>query len=152
LTFLSEKHDMNNELILKSSVVVHAPVSRAWAVLTNPEFIKEYLFGTQTTSDWIKGSPIEFTGEWEGKAYCDKGIIQDIEPEKLLRYTYWSSFSGTEDVPENYSAITYELEAKDGQTVFSLTQQGFASEEGLRHSEDNWSSILQNIKTIAERS
>jgi len=43
--------------------------------------------------------------------------------------------SGEEDIPENYHNVTYELEAKDGKTVLTLTQDGIETEEERVHSE-----------------
>ena len=101
-----------SNLTLTTSVSIQAPLAKVWHALTDPEQIKKYLFGTETVTDWKAGSPITFSGEWEGKAYQDKGTILEIEKEKILKYSYWSSFSGTEDKPENYANVTYRVEEK----------------------------------------
>jgi uncharacterized protein YndB with AHSA1/START domain len=77
---------MANKLVSKSSITINAPINKVWQALTDPAMIKEYLFGTTTITDWKKGSPISYEGEWEGKKYKDKGAIIDIVPEKLLHY------------------------------------------------------------------
>src|SRR4051812_9473220 len=97
------------ELTMKTSISIQAPPTRVWEALTDPEQIKQYFFGTEAISDWKVGSPLIFKGIWEGKEYVDKGIILELEQNKKLKYNYWSSFSGTEDIPENYAHITYEL-------------------------------------------
>ena len=66
---------MLNDLTLKKQFTFNAPVEAVWDALTNPEKIKRYLFGTQTITDWKEGSPIIFTGTWEGTQYKDKGTI-----------------------------------------------------------------------------
>jgi uncharacterized protein YndB with AHSA1/START domain len=143
---------MNNQLNFTKSVMIQAPVAEVWKALTTPSLIKEYLFGTETITDWKKGSPIIFQGVWENKPYMDKGVILDIVPEKLIRYSYWSSFSGLEDVPENYSNIRYELSpAQAGSTTFTLTQEGFQTPEARDHSASNWSQLLEGIKSVAEK-
>jgi uncharacterized protein YndB with AHSA1/START domain len=142
---------MATDLILNTSVIIHASKSKVWNALIDPEQIKKYLFGTKTVSDWKVGSPITFSGEWEGKAYVDKGTILQIEKEKLLKYSYWSSFAGTEDKPENYFNITYLLEEQNGSTVFRITQDGMKSKEAHDHSEQNWKMVMNTLKDLLEK-
>ncbi len=100
---------MSNNSIATASIEINATAEKVWDGLTNPDMIRKYFFGTEAKSDWKKGSPITFSGEWEGKKYQDKGTILDIEEYKFVKYDYWSSMSGTEDIPENYATITYRL-------------------------------------------
>ena len=102
-------------------------------------------------SDWKIGTPITFSGEWEGKTYVDGGIILEIDPPKLLRYTYWSSMSGTEDKPENYNDIVYELSEDNGVTTLILTQEGVKDQASMDHSEQNWHSVFDGLKKILEK-
>jgi uncharacterized protein YndB with AHSA1/START domain len=136
---------------LTTMIEVNAPKARIWDALINPEQIKKYLFGTNTICDWKVGSPIRFTGEWDGKAYEDKGTILAIEKEKLLSYDYWSSFSGVADVPENYQVVTFKLKGVDGKTQLNLTQQNIRSEEAKSHSEENWKMVLNSLKELVEK-
>ncbi|WP_139487872.1 SRPBCC family protein [Brevibacillus dissolubilis] len=143
---------MRNDLTVSRSITITATPTAVWSVLTEPAKIKEYLFGTDTTTDWKEGSEIVFTGEYEGKEYRDHGTILTNVPEEKIVYSYWSNFSGVEDKPENYSEITYELsQAEDHQTVLSWTQKGYASEEGYQHSDAMIKGLLDKIKEIAER-
>src|SRR5579864_2724209 len=142
---------MTADLILNISVTIHAPKSKVWNALTDPQQIKKYLFGTETITDWKVGSSIIFRGEWEGKAYQDKGTILKIEKEKVLKYNYWSSFSGIEDKPENYANITYALEDHNGNTIFHLTQDGIKTKEARDHSEQNWKMVLNSLKDLLEK-
>ena len=96
------------------------------------------------------GSRIIYKGEWQGKEYEDGGTILQLVPEKIFQSTYWSSMSGTEDKPENYATVTYELAKKDGGTLLSLTQDNCKTEEQKRHSEENWSIVLKGLKKVAE--
>ncbi|MVM32635.1 SRPBCC domain-containing protein [Spirosoma sp. HMF4905] len=143
---------MRNDLIVSESVDINASPSKVWDVLTTPDLIKEYLFGTETVTDWKIGSEIIFQGEYGDQTYRDKGVILENVPNKLLSYSYWSGFSGLEDKPENYSTVTYILRAEDdNQTEFTWTQQGYATEEGYNHSVNGMSAFLKQIKEIAER-
>lgn len=143
---------MNHELKASGTVDINASPERVWKVLTDPSLIKEYLFGTEAITDWKVGSPITFQGEYEGQQYQDKGIVKENHLHKKISYHYWSSFSGTEDVPENYCLVSYDLDSKDGKrTRFTWTQKGYASEEGQEHSQSGMDEFLQHIKQIAER-
>ena len=98
-----------DKLVAETSISIDAPAAAVWKAITTPALIKKYLMGTEVTSDWKVGSPIAYKGEYEGKAYQDKGMIKKIKPEKILQSTYWSSMGGKEDKPENYNLVTYTL-------------------------------------------
>ncbi len=142
---------MNNDLTLTISVSINASKSNVWNALTEPEQIKKYLYGTETVTDWKVGSPITFSGVWEGKAYQDKGTILQIEKEKILKYNYWSSFSGTEDKSENYANIMYFIEEQNGQTIFTIIQDGIKTPEARDHSEQNWKVVMNSLKELLEK-
>ncbi len=141
---------MNNNYVAKATTVVNAPTSRVWDALTQPDLIKQYLFGTRVTTDWKVGSPITYEGVWEGKAYKDKGVILQVEPGKLLVSTFWSALSGLPDIPENYQTVRYELAAEDGGTRLTILQDNNPTQEDANHSAQNWNMVLGELKKIVE--
>lgn len=141
---------MATDKILKKTIGINAPISKVWNTLTNPDLIKEWLFGTNVISDWKVGTSILFTGNWQGTDYADKGTILKFDIDKVFQYNYWSGFSGLPDSPENYSVITFELTAKDNTTTLTLTQSNFATETAYNHSDKNWEATLQLMKKIIE--
>jgi len=143
---------MNSNLAVSKSIEINASPAKVWEGLTNPEIIKEYLFGTETLTDWKVGSEVMFHGEYEDKHYRDRGIVKENDPERVLSYTYWSGFSGLEDKPENYSLITYTLESSDNKkTKFTWSQKGFADEEKHEHAENGMQEFLEKIKEVIEK-
>ena len=142
---------MANKLSVKTSINISAPVSKVWQALTDPAMIKEYLFGTNTVSDWKKGSSITYTGEWDGKQYEDKGKIIDIVPEKLLHTTYFSSLSGKEDKPANYANVIYEVTPQNGNTMVTITQDNIDDEKSAEHMKKNWGMVLDGMKKLLEK-
>jgi uncharacterized protein YndB with AHSA1/START domain len=142
---------MSNALALKTSKIIQAPVSSVWDALTNPAVVKAYFFGTNLITDWKTGGPIRFTGVWDGVPYEDKGTVLAFEPERYLSYNYWSSFSGTDDVPENYATIEYLTEAVEGGTRLTITQDNLKDEAALSHSENNWQLLLEEMRKLLEK-
>jgi len=141
---------MNNKYTAKAITTINAPVSKVWQALVNPQIIKQYLFNTEVISDWKEDSPIIYKGEWEGKAFEDKGKILKIEPEKVLKSTHWSPLSGVPDTPENYHTVTYTLSGKGDSTEVTITQDNNATEEEKKHSEENWKTVLAGMKKLLE--
>ena len=141
---------MNNAFISKASTTINIPMSKVWDALTKPHIIKQYLFGTEVTTDWQVGSPITYKGMWNGKAYEDKGKVVQIEVEKLLVSTFWSSLSGLPDVPENYKTVRYELTPDGNGTRLTITQDNNDSQEDANHSEQNWKMVLDGLKKLLE--
>jgi len=133
-----------------ATIVIHTSAAKVWEALTTPEIVKQFMFGSEVVSDWQKGSSILYKGEWEGKAYEDKGTILEIEPEKLLKMTYYSPLSGKLDVPENYQTITYALSETDGKTNVKVTQDNNADQAGAKQAEANWQVVLDGLKSVLE--
>jgi uncharacterized protein YndB with AHSA1/START domain len=141
----------NNNLIAKASTTINAPVGRVWEALVDPAAISQYMFGTTVQSAWTEGSRITWKGEWEGKAYEDKGTILRLEPERTLEYSHFSPLSGLPDEPENYHTVTIELFADGPQTKVSLQQDNNPTAEARAHSEKNWTAMLTALKEFLER-
>jgi uncharacterized protein YndB with AHSA1/START domain len=141
---------MNNTLIAQATVNINAPAARVWESLTDPELIKQYLFGADVITDWKVGSPILYKGTYQGKAYEDKGRVLKAEPEKLLLITHWSPLSGSADLPENYHQVRYELRAENDSTQVTITQDNNASKEEQEQNANFWKTVLEGMKKLLE--
>jgi len=139
---------INRDLKIEISERFVEPVADVSNALTDKESVKKYFFSTELNTDWKVGSPITFSGNWEGQTYEDKGKILEIEKDKLLRYSYLSSFSGLPDLPENYSTVTYQLKAENEGSVLTVTQQGFHDEKSFNDSKEGWKMVLSNLKKL----
>lgn len=142
---------MRGSHVARASIEVNAGADKVWKALTDPKMIKEYLFGTEARSDWKVGSPITYKGVWQGKAYEDKGTILEVEPNRILKSTYWSGMSGLEDKPENYSTVTYELFESNGHTTLGVSQDNNPTRESAEHSRQNWLIVLKGLKDLLEK-
>lgn len=130
---------------------IEAAPALVWQALTDPERIKEWMFGSLVESDWQPGSPITWSGEFQGKSYQDKGEILAVEPERLLRMTHFSPLTGAEDVPANYHTVEYRLEPHGDGTHLSLEQDNAGSEDEAAHSAETWSAMLSGLKQYVEK-
>lgn len=142
---------MIGKYVATSTVAIEAPARRVWSVLTDPDAIKEFMFGSDVVTDWSIGGPIVWRGRWEGKAYEDRGRVLEFEPGRRLVVTHFSPLGGQEDAPENYHTLTWTLEDQPGVTVLTLSQDNNASAEAAEHSKGMWDSLVAGVKAIAER-
>jgi hypothetical protein len=59
--------------------------------------------------------------------------------------------SGTEDKPENYAVVTYELNKENDGVRLTITQDNCKTEESRQHSEKNWAMVLNTLKDLLEK-
>lgn len=145
-------------LQVKNVITIHAPAKKVWEALTLPEYTKKYMFGCETVSDWKPGSPLLWRMIHEGKELIAvKGTIAEIKPGNFLAYTVFDPNSTLEDIPTNYLKVTYQLEEKNGDTIFTVTQGDFnrVAEGKRRYKEasnngEGWNPILNEIKKLVE--
>ena len=141
---------MRLNLVASISVVVDAPKSDVWDALTDAARIKQYMFGTDVTTDWNVDSPIYWKGVYNGKRYEDKGRILAFDPGERLQFTHFSPMSGKPDEPENYHTVTIDLKEENGRTEVQLTQDNNDNESDREHAEANWEQVLDGLKRVVE--
>jgi len=95
---------MERQHVSVASTAIEASGADVWDALVNPATAKAYFFGAEVHSDWKEGSPITFTGEFNGNSYHEKGTILQCQPQRLLQYSHWSDLEQLPDLPENYSS------------------------------------------------
>ena len=127
-----------------------AAPDRVWAALTKPEQIAGYMHGSQVETTWEVGSPITWDGEYEGRAYQDKGEVLTYDEPRLLSVTHYSPMMGQPDEPENYHTVVYTLSETDTGTHLALTQDGCDDEEQAQQFSQNWQEMLDGLKTQVE--
>ncbi|MUL75109.1 SRPBCC domain-containing protein [Mycolicibacterium sp. CBMA 226] len=139
-----------SDFLAKANVTIAAPAARVWNALTDPDTVAQYFFGARVETDWQPGSAIVWRGEFNGKAFEDKGEIIEVDERRLLQMTHFSSLSGQPDKPENYHTLSYDLDEDGGQTRVSLTQDNNATADEAERSSANWSTMLSGLKRIVE--
>ena len=138
-------------LVAKASTEIAAPAERIWKALTDPAAIKQYYFGTNLETTWRVGAPITWKGEWEGRAYEDKGVIKTFDAPRTMAYSHFSPLAGKSDKPENYHNLVVSLVPSGKNTRVTLEQDNNATEEERAHSQKNWAMTLGALKKFVER-
>lgn len=137
------------------STVVQASAAAVWQALTTASKLKQFFFGSDVITDWHEGSPIRFRGEWKGKPYEDKGVLETVQPERRLAFTHWSPLSGMADAQENYHVVSFDLAPHGGETGVTLTQTNRNDAEPLTDKTraelvKNWTMVLDGLRKTAE--
>lgn len=141
---------MRDGKIAVATTVIDATRQRVWHALTTPEEIAEYMFGAEVESAWLPGSAITWRGEFEGKPFEDKGVIREVIPNELLRFTHYSPLSGLPDSAEHYHNVTIALSGDGDGTVVTLTQDNNATDQARQESQRNWERMLGGLKALIE--
>jgi uncharacterized protein YndB with AHSA1/START domain len=149
---------MSQPLVVTNTITIHAPASKVWDALTNPEQTKKYMFGCEALSDWKPGSPLIWKGTFNGvEMIAVKGNVVSIAPPKSLVYTVIDPNNPKiPDLPENYLTITCDLTEQNGQTTLEVSQGDYSTvAEGpsrYQHTVDGggWDPILVQIKALCE--
>ena len=137
-------------ILAKAQTEIEAPASRVWEALTDPDQIKEYMFGSQVETSWEVGSPITWNGEYEGRPYQDKGKVLTYDEPRELSVTHFSPLAGQDDKPENYHTLVYSLQENGGTTSLALTQDNCADEQEAEQFSTNWQQMLNGLKAHVE--
>jgi uncharacterized protein YndB with AHSA1/START domain len=143
-----------SELIIRKSIEVAAPIETLWKVLTDAEYIPQYMFGCNAETDWKAGSPLLWRGVADGQVYV-KGEVVSIDAPRRLVYTVIAPSPTIPDIPENYLTMIYELQAKGGRaSSLEMIQGDYAKvAEGQKRYDETVNGddfILTAIKKLAE--
>lgn len=129
---------------------IHAGPERVWAALTEPDQIAVYMGGSKVETTWAVGSPITWSGEYDGRAYQDRGTVLAYDEPHVLSVTHYSPLMGQEDRPENHHTLVYRLTGDGDVTHVALTQDNCADEAQAEQFSRNWQAMLQGIKAHVE--
>ena len=68
------------------STTIRAFRNEVWDCLVDLDNISKFFFAAHVATDWVVGHPITWSGEWQGKAYEDKGEITRFEPDRAFGF------------------------------------------------------------------
>lgn len=138
------------EHVARAETEISASPDQVWDALTDPEAIAAFMFGSRVETDWQVGSPISWTGEYDGKSFTDKGEILQADAPERLRMTHYSAMSGLPDEPESYHTLDYRLAPTDAGSRLTLDQDGNDSEEQADQFAATWQTMLDQVKEYVE--
>ena len=121
---------------------------KLWSALTDAEFMKQYWFGMQLESQWVKGSSWKMLFP-DGKI-CDSGSIVEAEAARRL-VIRWQNQWKPELTAEGDSFCTMELEPQ-GQAVKLTVTHSMERESSqlIATVSGFWPMIVCNLKSLLE--
>lgn len=112
------------ERFIEKSIDIDAPAEVLWKILTDNEFIPQYMFGCRAETDWKPESPLLWRGAADGKVYV-KGKVVAFNPPYLLEYTVIDPNNpAIPDTPENYLTMTFQIKARGASASTLEIRQG----------------------------
>jgi uncharacterized protein YndB with AHSA1/START domain len=133
-----------------STVTIKAPLQKVWDMLTKPELVKQWQYGSELITDWKVGGDIKFKTEWEGKIFEQWGKVLEIKSNELIKYSLFAPRPGLEDKPENYFVMSYVLTTDNEQTKLKIIQTDNRAGAVQEEPQGEENPILQGLKKIAE--
>lgn len=134
---------------IEKSIWIEATRKTVWKYLTVPALMKEWMGDEEMEidiiSDWNIGASFIIRG-FHHVPFENRGTILKFKPETVFEYEYLSSISNLEDVAENYTTISFHLEAKGDQTELRVEARNFPTFEIYKHWEFYWNGTLSIIK------
>lgn len=130
---------------METSIEINAPAAKLWGMFTDPAFTGQ--MGGEYVSDWSVGSTLKWKGS--NGQILTSGIIQEIEPQKILRHTLFSA----PDSSEVMATLTYKFSEKDGKTTVHVREEFTRSitDEERADAIAGWNAALASAKEIAEK-
>lgn len=138
--------------VTTSKVAIRAPRTVVWDVLTRPEYVRQWQYDSELSTDWRVGESIRFRAEWQGQVFEQWGTVLEFNSPTRVRYDLFAPRPGLEDRPENYFTMTYELDDLDEGVLVTFIHEDPRSVEATSESDDvdEDNPVLTALKTVAE--
>src|SRR5690242_16189053 len=119
---------------------------KLWDALTDPQFTRQYWFGTTVESSWKKGSPWKLVGSDGG--LTDTGEILEVDrPRRMV--IRWLNEWKPELKAEGPSRCTFELEPVGSAVKLTITHESERPESKLITAvSGGWPRVLSNLKSL----
>ncbi len=135
---------------LRHEIIIHAPPTKVWKVLTCSHYSQQFLFHEELHSDWTQGSPIVLKKEDAEKSPSfHQGMVEEVVPGISLQFSLYN-LPELSHQPVQYQ---YELVPEEGGIRLILSQQVVLASGNLDVLlSQNCQVMLQKIKWLAEYS
>jgi uncharacterized protein YndB with AHSA1/START domain len=129
-------------------IYIRTTPARLWESLTDPQFIRQYWFGTTVESAWTTGAAWKMVRA-DG-SLTDSGEILEIDPPKRM-VIRWRNEWSPELKEEGASRCTIELEPVDSSVKLTITHEIERPDSKLITAvSGGWPRILSNLKSLLE--
>lgn len=133
-----------------STIKINAPIQKVWDIITKPEFVKLWQYGSDLLTTWESGSDIRFRTEWEDKIFEQWGKVLEFRPNKLVKYSLFAPSPDLDDKPENYFIMSYALTDDHGQTKLEIIQEDNRPNAVQEKPQGEENLVLMSLKQLAE--
>lgn len=143
---------MVNDVIITRSVLLNATPERVWEALTHPGMTKQYLYNTEVSCDWKKGSSLYWKGNYNGKDINEEGKILDVIPGKMIKYSGFDRLVEGDLSRRGDIHITHEIIPERGKTKLLTTIDHFEGDETrAEYAAEQWDfEIMPRLQTLVE--
>ncbi|HUL42245.1 MAG TPA: SRPBCC family protein [Burkholderiales bacterium] len=118
---------------------------KLWAVITNPEFTRQY-WGKDNVSDWKKGSKWQSFTIDDSRTVVIAGEVLESVPAKRLVLT-WASPDDAADV----SQVTFEIEPVGNMVRLIVIHGNFTKDSNMASRvAAGWPLVLSSMKSFLE--
>jgi uncharacterized protein YndB with AHSA1/START domain len=133
-----------------SRILINASNEQVWDVLTKPELVKTWQYGSDLITDWAVGSDIRFRTEWQGKIFEQWGKVLEFKSFSLIRYSLFAPSPGRVDTAENYFGMTYILTPENGMIKLDIIREDNRTGAIQEDPQGEENPLLQSLKRLAE--
>ncbi len=133
-----------------STITINASTQSVWHILTNPEMVKRWQYGSELHTTWETGTSIKFRTVWEDQVFEQWGQVLEIRLYELIKYSLFAPRPDLEDKPENYFIMNYVLTEENGQTKLEIIQEDNRSNAVQEEPQGEENPILKSLKDLAE--
>ncbi len=127
---------------------VRTTPEKLWQALTEPEFTRQFWFGTTQNCVWKPGAPWRILFA-DGRV-ADTGEILEIEPGTRLVLT-WRHELDPDLTAEGFSRMTYEIKQEAGFVRLTLSHRmELCESKFIKAVSGGWPIILASLKSLLE--
>ena len=135
-----------------STITINASTQKVWNILTKPEMVKLWQYGSELQTTWEPGTAIRFSTAWEDKVFEQRGLVLEMQPYELIKYSLFAPRPDLEDKPENYFIMYYILTDDNGQTKLEIIQEDNRPNAVQEEPQGEENPVLKSLKDLTEKS
>jgi len=127
---------------------IRTTAEKLWAALIDPEFTRQYWFGSTQKSDWKPDSSWQLIGA-DGKVTDTGSVLEIVPPTRLV--ISWRNEFRPELKAEGFSRATFELEAQADVVKLTVTHEiGKEGSKFIQSVSGGWPMVLSGLKSLLE--